>query len=367
MERETPDRRNINNAHPYFRRILDIDVRDSVWTDLDIDIFNVDQQTVDRLIETRQNDRINFYTAEASRLELFEATSIDAKTGVGNDRLYRNDLREQVGRNTTEHGLKPLHVVRVDMGMLNLVNAQEGHQRGDDYKIAFARYLDPFLIRDQQNPYEEHIRYIYGHFDFFRVYIVGGDEFAIIFRGNEEDVRQYMDMLQHSMELSPELPEIRITDPQGDFVIPPENFMDYGLCSLHNTIVEDYYRSVRPGTDVNDTVLIGKTIDYIADRKADMQKAFKRIHLLIDLYNNRRWIYDRMKTYSLKGALEISTDALERYNRLDNATELILEFIQSVMQFREINAQNRIDDEFQRALHAYVAENMENLMSDIVY
>ena len=97
------------------------------------------------------------HDAEVRRLE--DNALIDALTGIGNHRAYKQDLLREVSR--AERQNEPLTLALLDVDDFKTVNDRDGHNQGDHVLATVAKLFESLRAED-------------------RPYRIGGDEFAVI-------------------------------------------------------------------------------------------------------------------------------------------------------------------------------------------
>ena len=97
------------------------------------------------------------HKAELRKLE--DNALLDALTGIGNHRAYKQDLSREVSR--AERQNEPLTLALLDVDDFKTVNDRDGHIQGDHILAAVAKLFDSLRAED-------------------RAYRIGGDEFAVI-------------------------------------------------------------------------------------------------------------------------------------------------------------------------------------------
>ncbi|MBI3955921.1 diguanylate cyclase [Candidatus Gottesmanbacteria bacterium] len=307
--------------------------------------------------------------AQAENENLRASTRVDQMTELHNHRAFHEDLEALVSqeldkssRGESEDNVGIVTVVRFDVGMLNMQNALRGHRAGDQYKITMAdliRTVSQNLKKWANTPRE---KYLYEKFDYFRTYVVGGDEFAMIVKGTKSDVETFLGFL-HDDLLSPEslLDEFTALEINGEtYHLDRELFLDYGIAYLDKEVQS--FLSIQSGESSAKAAIL---LDMVSDQCVDSQKAIKRLRFFASLVSEKRFrLFERVYPYAAKGALEVNREELEEMLRGDLG-ENCRNFVIRIMLARNQTEMARVDDPFRKGVRQFITDHISSWVSAI--
>jgi GGDEF domain-containing protein len=256
----------------------------------------------------------------------------DKDTGLKNKKSFSEDLGKLL-RETNKRQGEGLFVVHIDLGLLNLVNAERQQSGGDEYIKAFAELW--------KNEKPADIKKI-APFSFYESYRTGGDEFALIIKGSEKDV---LDYIKKQKDLIVNNPDKLLQLECKKRKLTQELVMDAGIVEVSQKIVNIYDK-------VNQTFINQSSDQYyedlsefiykISDWRLKIVKGIKRLKYYFELYQKGdiqllRDIYP----YASKGAFGITEDEISAIN-----PKFYESFIQN---FVADNIKSRIENVVKRA------------------
>lgn len=214
-------------------------------------------------------------------LEQEQELNTDRKTGLGSLRKYEKDIQTGLKQTITIVDGKPrisdrerlnnLHILRLDVGFLGYANTLPGeHTTGDRYKQAVADIVG--------GKTEQIMRFTKENAINFEGYATTeGDEFAVIVKGNKEQVESLV------AKIKVEVSKLQI-GPDSELPASTSIAMVSAVEFIDNYIEFEENEQLAPDGFYN---RYAKFIDQIADFRALYDKYVERMEVIINLYLNR--------------------------------------------------------------------------------
>lgn len=301
--------------------------------------------------------------------DLRVSTRVDQMTELHNRSAFYEDLEAVITKELDSNfgeeakdGDSIVTVIRFDAGMLNMQNALRGHREGDRFKITIAdliRTMNKNLKEWGNTPRE---LYLYEKFDYFRTYIVGGDEFAMIVKGTKSDVETFVGFLQEDLLSPKSVPdEFTTLEEEGDtYHLDRELFLDYGISYLDRE-VRSFLINEADGRNVKAATLL----DMLSDQYVDIRKAIKRLRYFASLVAKKHSrLFERIYPYAAKGALGVSQEEIE-VMLTGNFEENCRDFVIRIMRARNQTEIERIDDPFRRDVRQFITNHISSWVNTI--
>ncbi len=362
---------NLENISPVLKKMLDTSISKNIAEQLGPDISHVSPNTVKRMEEANrrgEQEKLGTYI----QLEEKQRASVDFSTGLKEKGSYWSELDNEVRkslRSLRDEDTDTLHVIHFDLGMLNGVNAEAGHSGGDAYKQYIAQTLiNPFhkATFDPKNPL---VRYIYEHFTDFKAYLMGGDEFALIIRGNHRDVLEYMNEIEIKLQ-NAETPLLNILP--SSFGVARTDLLDWGIAQLDKKAKDDFISmnfDIEKGEERSgDVERCSKFLDEVADTKSDMQKMYKRIALLAKLKNQEQAdpsIFRRLLQFSAKATWGIHDSQLKEMSLAQDPQPLMHEYVSDSFKRRAHRRSLDLQDKFIAHVNRYIYDHIDDYMKQL--
>lgn len=339
------------------------------------DLGVVSRDTIARLEASIRSSKLEVLAGGMAQEEE-KAKTVDGITGLKNYRAYSEDLEVEVGQAIDENDghKEKLHVVRFDLGMLNVTNLVGGHSAGDEYKKKFAYVINP-LHPDSFNMKDPLVRFIYQHFRAYEAYLIGGDEFSIIIKGEPARVIEYIALLRDKFLTAP----YPVFDLVADrFGFKRDSLLDYGMVVLDSQARKDFFANINvPDVHIDEDAAgsitrCAKFLDMTADIKSDMSKMKKRMLLLRKQLAKKNAPndsnFDLIYQNSVKATFGISELELAKLNEHDNNNNnLTDQYVINTFKNRELSLYRdpNIQDPFLRKFFKYSEEHIDEYMRQI--
>ncbi len=358
------DKGILEKANPRLRNMFRKQVGRELAKDLGQEGKAVSPAVKKRLASSKATDKLQFLTEAVAREQDRQQGLVDPLTGLKERDSFETDLEKHVGdvlRNKEVQSDETLHVVRIDLGMLNAVNAEGGRPKGDAYKKFIAQHLINPLSRENYSSEDFLTRFIYEKFDFFQAYILGGDEFALLIKGKHQDVVDYMSGIKERLE---KVPSEELDLLPKRFFVQRTDLMDWGISELDSRMLSDFSAindSIpRPEKAEGSVKRCAKFLNEIADTISDMTKMHKRISMLIGLLKTegKTQKYIHLSMFSKKAVGGISDTELQSLGDSKEMKKDIREYIEGFFFRRATKNEVDFQDPFLSKVQKYIREHV---------
>lgn len=257
--------------------------------------------------------------------QLSEELDVDPLTGLFSERRFKRDgvkilkdaITIQDGANVVpdRDKLKKIFIARSDIGFLGYANTLPGGHdvSGNSYKIALT-HLESCKTEEMKEFARQ------AGFEVNGYILTKGDESALIFRGNVEQMESLLNKIQA------EVRQMQIGVEGDNPKLPASLNIDYVSAEEYLDQFSQFAKDQGiTGDNFYEQYLY--FLSSIADFKADYQKINERLVILRDM--THEWqrtpaelgTYGHLRAHILKGAVEVTEDDLYRMSQNDSASE----------------------------------------------
>lgn len=308
---EVPTARVVQKVNNY-RRLLDIEHRILAETGLTDDNSGVRTVALDKLRSERRSQEKDRRRRTDKKYDILNGNAFEEDLEF----LLRNTLDSDRTFSTGNYDVSQVHLVSIDMRMLNYFNSLPSeYAAGDAYKQFVADTVSGKVERMKGRKTAENFS--------FTSYLTGGDEFKILVKGDKSDVEEFTRAISDSVA--------RYRHPEDVLMA---SGVDIGVERLDQVVsdIQNNEEGAWIGVLAVDhkRPLVGKLLSAYSERRVMIQKFLSRIEYLYGTYTHSLDVFDRAYAFATKGSFQISKDELFALFNTDDRVKAAMAYVRDV-------------------------------------